>query len=285
MKRTIILSPYKNNFSGTAELIPVENSIKVRLTLNHPGPASEGDFRVYALSTSRAAAEPCVLGVFSQSGTSDEFMAELTAERASEAGYRIADIDTCLVTVTDGGREEAVAAAFFGLEWNAARFLNRKSPKVEPAEAGDVTADTTVGNARRLLEDLKSTATVSDKKIEKYIDAFRKEISRFEKCNDLESDGFEWYKITLGNTVTNLSSVRHVLSGGFASAALNAAGYYIAGIRRGDARHIAIGIPGCRHVCPMPQLSDCCSYSCGYHIAGIYLGGDGQYFEKYLQNE
>ena len=179
MKRTIILSPYKNDFSGMAELVPEDNSVRVRITLNHPGLSAGESFRLYGLSTSRAAAEPYMLGEFSPSGTSEDIRAEFSAKTAADAGYRASDIDTCLVTVTDGSKEDAVVAAFFGLEWNAARFLNRKSIKVHSDEEDVVTADMTVGDARRLLENLKSTTTVSDKKIEKYIDDFRKELSRF----------------------------------------------------------------------------------------------------------
>lgn len=280
MKRTVILSPYKREFSGTAELIG--NSLRV--TVNHPNNLPGTRLKLYALSTSRAATYPCMVGIYEIQGISTDISETISSDALSAAGYRIEDIDTYLITTESGSSEEAAAAAFFGLEWNAARFLTRPLGPLKPKEE-PIDSDNTLSNAENILSSLKGGKKVSLEKIDKYINDFKKNIQQFEKCDDVNSSIFEWYKITSPSPVSSLSAVRHILSGKFAASGISSAGYYIAGIKKTDNRHIAIGIPGCRHICPMPQLTDCCSFEGGYHIAGIYLAEDGQYFEKYLQND
>ena len=280
MKRTIILSPYKKDISGTAELMG--NSIK--LTINHPAYPTEAFFNLYALSTSKAASAPYMLGRYCADGTSIQINEKISAEALKMSGYNIENIDTYLITISSSSCEEPAAAAFFGLEWNAARFLT--SPiNVHEKNEELPTADTTIENAKKLLSSLKSGKRISEEKINKYIADFTKNIQSYNECTDIDDTEFVWYKITSQKPISTLSSVRHILSSKSALCGITASGHYIAGIKKTNNRHIAIGIPGCRHICPMPQLSDCCSYSGGYHIAGIYLGEDGQYFEKYLQND
>lgn len=280
MKRTVILSPYKREFSGTAELM----GNTLRLTVNHPNNQTGNSLKLYALSTSRAAAYPYIVGIYQTQGTSTDICETISAEDVSACGYRLEDIDTYLLTLNSEGEEEAVAAAFFGLEWNAARFLTRPFNSAQPKEE-PIDADNTLKKAENLLQNIKRGKKVSAEKIDGYINDFKKNIQKFEKCEDVDSAVFEWYKITSAAPISALSAVHHILCGKFAKSGIQSAGYYIAGIKRTDNRHIAIGIPGCRHICPMPQLSDCCSFEGGYHIAGIYLAEDGQYFEKYLQND
>lgn len=279
MKRTVILSPYKKEFSGTA----VFSDRLIRLTVNHPVLPEGSVLKLYSLSTSRAAAYPRQAGCYEPTGVCTEIASELPDNAAEKNSPRPEQNDTYLITVVTGHREEAAAAAFFGLEWNAARFLTGRLPESE--EPTEEPKDNTLENAQNILDSMKKGNRISLEKINGFTEEFKRNIQRFEKCSELAGDGFEWYRITAGSTVSRLSAVKHVLSAKAAERGLREAGYYIAGIKKEDCRHIAIGIPGCRHVCPMPQLSDCCSFESGYHITGIYLGDDGQYFEKYLQKD
>lgn len=274
MKKTVILSPYKKDFSGTATMY---DGI-AKFTVNHPGSARGQCLKLYVMSTSRATLVPeavCTINIF---GNSTEFETDTARSDDVLKGCRP---DTFLITLTSDGREEAVLAAFFGLEWNAARFLEGRLPEVREEKCDF--SDKTISNAQKLLEDMKSKKTVSAEKINAYIDEYKGNIGKYEKCSDLSAEGFEWYKIPGERPVSCLSAVKHILNTKNARAIIEQAGHYVAGIKKDDGRHIAIGIPACPNNCPMPQLSDCCCYEEGYHIAGIYLSEEGQYFEKYLQ--
>ncbi len=308
---SIIISPYAKGVSGTAERVCTADSVSIRFDMNHPAYADGDMLRLYAMSTSHAAEKPYLIGYYEAKGHSGTVSGEFTAESVADRSFNIGDADTYLVTRYDGENEEPVAAAFFGLEWNAARFLSaapidetgavqRNVKKHENSEKrlkrentlkkenNAPHDDIAVANAKKVLGGMKSGKKISRARINEYISGIKKNLDSYEVIGgdtELESDGFEWHRITGSSGITNLSAVRHILSGRYAAAAVGKAGYYIAGVKKDDPCHIAIGIPECRHVCPMPQLRDCCVFSGGYHIAGVYLAEDGQYFEKYLQNE
>lgn len=275
MKKTVILSPYKKEFSGTATL----SDDKVRFTVNHPPYTQNYRLKLYAMSTMRASVVPDTLVSKEMSGRCTELEADNSIAAKALGGCRA---DTYLITVCCGIAEEAVLAAFFGLEWNAARFLDGKQTEVSEPEYD--TKDCTLDNAQSILDSMKKGNKADREVINGYINEYRHNIQSLEKHN-LKSDSFNWYRVSAGRSVSSLSAVRHVLSGAQAKAAVAGAGYYIAGICNNDSRHIAIGIPGCHHICPLPQLTDCCVFEDGFHITGIFLGDDGQYFEKYLQNQ
>lgn len=304
---SIIISPYTKGVSGTAERVCTADSVSVRFDMNHPAYADGDMFRLYAMSTSHAAETPYLIGYYEAKGHSGTVSGEFTAESVADKSFNIGDADTYLVTRYDGEIEEPVAAAFFGLEWNAARFLtaaptedggkahkpvenrekNERNEKTAQKKSA-VNDDIAVANAKKVLGGMKNGRKISRAKINEYVSGIKKNLAAYEIIGgdtELESDGYEWHRVTGGSGITNLSAVRHILSGRYAAAAVGKAGYYIAGVKKDDPCHIAIGIPECRHVCPMPQLRDCCVFSGGYHIAGVYLAEDGQYFEKYLQNE
>lgn len=308
---SIIISPYTKGVSGTAERVCTADSVSIRFDMNHPAYADGDMFRLYAMSTSHAAEQPYLIGYYEAKGRSGTVSGEFTAKAVSDKSFNICDADTYLVTKYDGDSEEPVAAAFFGLEWNAARFLTADTrgetgtehkaaqsrekhekpgnhERCGSLENSGVQDDMAVANAKKILGGMKNGKKISRAKINEYVSGIKKNLAAYEiigSDTELESDGYEWHRVTGGSGITNLSSVRHILSGRYAAAAVGKAGYYIAGVRKDDPCHIAIGIPECRHVCPMPQLRDCCVFSGGYHIAGVYLAEDGQYFEKYLQNE
>lgn len=292
---SIIISPYTKGVSGTAERTSTESSTSIRFDINHPQYETGDMLRLYVMSTSHAAHSPYLIGYYEAKGSADTLSGNFTDDNLKDKTFSRSDADTYLITHYDGKNEEPVAAAFFGLEWNAARFLTATADDGEDkqnadgrihSEHGNSNCDAAIANAKKVLGGLKNGKKISKAKIDEYISGVKKTLSAYEPLEgELAADGYEWHKITGKSRITNLSAVSHILSGKYAMSAVNRAGYYIAGIKNDDPCHIAIGIPECRHVCPMPQLRDCCVFSGGYHIAGVYLADDGQYFEKYLQNE
>ena len=139
-----------------------------------------------------------------------------------------------------------------------------------------------LSRAKEILQSRKAPTKNDESNI--YAAEFKKNAQKHSKVNIDGENNYDWYKIMQNTVISSLSGVRHALSNKYAAMAINDSGHYLAGICKNDYRHIAIAIPSCRNICPMPQLSDCCNYIDGYHIAGIYLGEDGQYFEKHLQN-
>lgn len=279
MKQTVIMSPYKNGFSGMAEF--KEGFLSI--TLNHPELMNGEIFRVYLLSTSRAMAVPYFAGDFECGMHSSEITLSVCAEELVRYGYSLDNTDTCVITAYDGKNEEAVSAAFFGLEWNAARFLSKKGRDTNENIA-ETFYDSTLSDAQKLIDDMKKGKETDDGTLKKIISSYVLNLKKHHLFKEMSDGDFEWYKIPANCSVTDLSAVGHILSGRYAESALKEAGYYIAGVCRTDNSHIAVGIPSCRRICPMPQLSDCCGFTDGFHIVGIFLSKEGQYFEKYLKN-
>ena len=150
MKQTVIMSPYKTGFSGMAEF----KDGFLAITLNRAEPADEDVFKVYLLSTSRAMAEPYFAGDFESRGHSAEINISVREDELIRHGYNFENIDTCVITLCNGDKEEPVSAAFFGLEWNAPRFLSKKS--CNPNETADeIYCDTTLSDAQKLMNDMK----------------------------------------------------------------------------------------------------------------------------------
>ncbi|MBQ7900887.1 MAG: hypothetical protein IJ365_02835 [Clostridia bacterium] len=281
MNKTVVISPYQKDISGTLEHNIINDKLVIRLRLNHPEYNQQDIFRLYAMSTSHAARSPYLAEIFDVSDT--EFHAEIDKNIAEGSGYNINDIDTYVVTKFNEREEIPIAGAFMGLEWSAARFL-KKQDRHSTQNQSEPRPDTPVENAKQILKSRKKPGSVSKQQIDMFAQKFADSIKDFEKLEISKGDGYEWYKVTSRDVPCALSAVRHVLSNQNAVTAMRSAGHYIAGIAKSDFHHIAIGIPACPHVCPMPQLTDCCDYADGYHIAGIFLANDGQYFEKYLQN-
>ena len=284
MNKTIIMSPYSRDVSGTIELTSYNKGIRIRVNINHGNFSENAFFKLYALSTSRAGNNPLFAGLYEITGTATIINCEISSDTAEKNGYLISDIDTYLLTSCEEEREEPVGAGFLGLEWNASRFLKKVQKNNDNVILNDPSPDSPMENGKKLLKKMKSKNILSDERLDTFMAQLRKVISKCPRFDDFDEGNFKWYKISEDNMLTNLSSVRHIVANPVAISSVKASGYFIAGINQNNNRSIAIGIPACRHICPMPQISDCCQYANGYHITGIYFDNDGQYFEKHLQN-
>ncbi len=273
MRKTVVISPYEKNISGTLTHFVENQTLHIKLNLS--ARCGENDIlRLYALSTSHAALDPYLAEIYD--GNSGSFPeAKIEEKDVLGTGYKIPDFDTFVITRYNEQKEEAIAAAFLGLEWSAAKFLKKDT------NANSPTPDTPMDRAKEILG--KRKGTLQSQKTDMYANEFRANASKYHTVSLQGADGYSWYKITDAKSITRLSGVAHALSNSNAISALKQSGHYLAGICKSDFHHIAIAIPECRHICPMPQLSDCCEYVDGYHIAGIFLANDGQYFEKCLQ--
>ena len=278
MKKTVVISPYHKDVSGTLEHEPYRGGIRIRIRLNHPAFGCEDILRLYALSTTHAARRPYLAEIFD--AQSQELCTEIKDDDISAIGYGLDDIDTYVITVYNKDSETAIAGAFLGLEWCAARFLNTSAATVKSKEPEP---DTPLENAKKLLETRKGGGATQSR-IQTIAKSFEATVSGFEQLSITGGDDYSWYRIEGDMQFSAPSAVRHIVSGSATLSAIRAAGHYIAGICKGDNRHIAIGVPACCYNCPVPQVSDCCVFADGYHIAGIFLANDGQYFEKCLQN-
>ena len=279
MLRTVILSPYSKDVSGTFEQNTEGNAIYIKFKISCDNMCDNDILRLYALSTSHAAMTPYLAESFSPEG--DTFICEIYEKDVLPTGYRLSDVDTYVITKFNNSGETAIAAAFFGLEWSASRFLREKSKSEKEIEE-TMEKDMPITRASQLLNSRKCSPDIPKQK--EYNREFIDNSKKHPEISILGFDNYKWYKIPKDSVISSLSSVRHTLSGKYAVLATNDSGHFVAGINKNDSRHIAIGIPSGKNICPMPQLSDCTSYTGGYHIAGIFLGEDGQYFEKCLQN-
>lgn len=275
MLRTVILNPYLKQVSGTLEQITDINCIHLKLNLNYTDCTQDDIIRLYALSTAHAAMTPYLVHSF---GSDFKSPIESTIYESDifSLGYKLFEIDTYVITKYNPGCEIAVAAAFFGLEWSASRFLKAK----EQNEDADINSP--LKRAKQILDDRKSTAQNGEPDF--YANEIIQNLSNHPQMAIKGIDNYNWYKINRDVQVSSLSGVRHALSNKYAIMAMNDCGYYAVGILKTNPHHIALAITASRNICPMPQLADCVSYVDGFHIAGIFLGEDGQYFEKYLQN-
>lgn len=284
MKKTVIISPYVKGVSGTLEQEMTGENIKIHITLNHPAHSSDSILRLYALSTTHAARKPYLAEMFD--GDSQELFACIRGEDIAAVGYVPEDIDTYLITQYTAGTEIPLAGIFLGLEWCAARFLQQKEAQMKTKKicADDEPKPATPLNRAKALLSERSGEIVSDEWIDAVAGELEAELGNYSSIT-LDGDRlYRWYKVDKDIPIGNLSSVTHIVNCGRTRSALRTYGYYIIGLLNRDNRHIAVGIPSDRHNCPTPQVSDCCEFLDGYHITGIFLGNDGQYFEKYLQN-
>ncbi len=277
MQKTVVITPYQKEVSGTLEHERQFDDIVIRIRLNHPVYQNEDILRLYALSTAHAARRPYLADIFDVQ--SQLLCARIKPDAVPAIGYALDDIDTYIITVYNQQNETAIAGAFLGLEWCAARFLNTTAT----TDCDEPKPDTPLENAKILLETHKG-AGATQSRIQAIVKSFETAVADFEQLSLAGGDSYIWYRINGDTQLSAPSAVRHILSGNAALSAIRVAGHYIAGICKDDNRHIAIGVPACRYNCPVPQVADCCVFADGYHIAGIFLANDGQYFEKCLQN-
>ena len=237
MLRTVILNPYLKQVSGTLEQITDINCIHLKLNLNYTDCTQDDILRLYALSTAHAAMSPYIVHSF---GSDFKSPIESTIYESDifSSGYKLFEIDTYVITKYNPVCEIAVAAAFFGLEWSASRFLKAKE------QNEDVDINSPLSRAKQILDDRKSTSQNGEPDF--YANELIQNLSKHTQMTIKGIDNYNWYKI--------------------------------------NPHHIALAITANQNICPMPQLADCISYVDGFHIAGIFMGKDGQYFEKYLQN-
>ncbi len=275
MQKTVVISPYEKNISGTLTHFIENGTMHIKLNLS--AKCSENDIlRLYALSTSHAALDPYLAEIY------DGYCASFPESKTEEkdvlgTGYKISDFDTFVITRYNEQNEEAIGAAFFGLEWSAAKFLKKDFLPPSPE------ADTPMERAKEILGRRKPTC--KSQKTDVYATQFSNNCLKYHTVSLNGANGYTWYKIDGAKSITQLSGVAHALSNSNAVLALKQSGHYLAGICKKDFHHIAIAVPSSPNICPMPQLSDCCEYIDGYHIVGIFLANDGQYFEKCLQKQ
>ena len=284
MKKTVVLSPYINGVSGTLEQEMTSESIRIHIVLNHSARGEDSILRLYALSTSHAAKKPYLAEIFDADAR--DMTACIRREDIVAVGYSPENIDTYLLTEYTSDKEKPLAGAFLGLEWCAARFLQQKNSLIsQEGNCADYEPNpgTPLNRARELLSE-RQGERVSDERIDALVYEFGAEVSKYSAISFPGNSLYRWYRIDKDIPVGNLSSVTHIVTGSRTRSALRNYGYYIIGILSHDGRHIAVGIPSDRQNCPVPQVSDCSEFLDGYHITGIFLANDGQYFEKYLQN-
>ncbi len=283
MKKTVVISPYIKGVSGTLEHESDGGCIRIRITLNHPDLGGDSILRLYALSTSHAARMPYLAEIFDADAR--ELCAVINQEDIAAVGYTPENIDTYLVTEYKSGREKPLAGAFLGLEWCAARFLqqnNASAVKGQVYKDDEPKPNTPIHQAKDLLSARRGEVASSDR-IDALAAKFAIEVERYPAISLPGNSIYRWYRIDKDTPIGNLSSVAHIVKGHRTRSALHTYGYYIIGILTGDKRHIAVGIPSDRQSSPTPQVSDCSGFLDGYHVTGIFLANDGQYFEKYLQ--
>lgn len=284
MNKTVILSPYDKYVSGTMERVFSGDSMVLNCVINHPLYENGQILRLYALSTSYAGEPPFLVGYYESTGKSTKIESLVDFSAVVEKTVRYSD--TYLVTRYDGKSDEPLAAAFYGLEWNVPRVL-KSPPRCLKASVKkeEIVEDMTICNAQKTLQSLKRK-TLEDKSIvEKYISDFLKSIDAYNTFELIDNNAFIWKKITGPVCAKGLSSIKHILSNHLAVSAIEKAGFYVIGTKKDDFRHIAVAIPCDKGFCPMPDLSDCCFFDNGFHIVGVHLADDGQYFEKHLQND
>jgi len=150
MLKTVILSPYCKYASGTMEQTSDAHSIKLRLNLDCRDCNEDDIIRLYALSTAHAAMQPYLVQSFE-----GNFLSPLESviyeSDIFSLGYKLWEIDTYVITKFTKDTETAVAAAFFGLEWSASRFLKDKG------EITDVDSDSPLKRAKQILDNRKNT--------------------------------------------------------------------------------------------------------------------------------
>ena len=283
MKKTVVISPYVKGVSGTLDHESDGGCITVHIRLNHSA-GEDSILRLYALSTAHAVKMPYLAEMFD--GRSEDMSALIGKDDLNAVGYAMEDIDTYLITEYSPEGEWALAGAFLGLEWCAPRFLQ---PKYKlPNSTQSVSTDEPLPNAplskaKEILDERRNGAFGAE-----YADAaaerFGAEVSVYPVVTIKGCDMYRWHRIDNAAPIGLLSSVAHIIKGSRTRSIIGTYGYYVAGVCRRDAHHIAVGIPSDIHIDPSPQVSDCSRFCDGYHITGIFFAKDGQYFEKYLQN-
>lgn len=273
MRKTVVISPYDKNTSGTLTHCIENGVMRIKLNINT---LCNNNFvlRLYALATSKAALKPYLADIYD--GCTSSMPETCVSENdVSGSGYSLYDFDTFVITKYCEKNETPAGAAFLGFEWNAAKFLKAETTEKSINPEQPLEKAKNILNVRKTIKNANLT--------EFYAKEFITNASKHEQLFISGADEYRWYKIPQSTVISSLSSVNHAISNTNGVNAINNSGHYIAGVFKKNIFHIAIGISSPQNNCPMPQLSDCCKYCSGYHITGIFLADDGQYFEKYLQ--
>lgn len=228
-------------------------------------------FKLVALSSEKPFNVPIVADTIEIKNLSADSQREISHETLVRHGYLADDADTFVLVqkCPDGSWGTVATRCFGGNVWNADNVF----------EAGLTTVmQTPAQRGKQILNSIKElTKCRTPQTAKKWAEAASLAASSMEKAQEAPVAGYEWYISHDIRPPVALSAYRHLLYVAPVINCFERYGAYLFGLAGGGRTALAVRSDGAN---PFINADDCATKVENWWVVGIYLGDDGQYFEK-----
>lgn len=229
-------------------------------------------YKLCALSSRKPFNKPVVADTLEFCGETAQGSRHISAESLASSGYSCEDIDTFVIVKkqSDGSWGETVSRCFKNLVWDTEGAFKIPSD--------DYIVKNPVERARQALKSVKKLTAGSACGADKiWIEKVRQAASCLRESSEPLPEGYRWYISEDIRPAVPLSAYRHLLFVTEFMHNFDRNGYWLFGIGPQGHTALAAKADGCN---PFINAADCAVKIGGYWTVGVYLGEDGQYFER-----
>lgn len=228
-------------------------------------------FKLTALSSKKPFAVPIVADTAVVENLCAASQREISHATLVRHGYTADDIDTFVLIkkCADGSWGDAATRCFGGIVWDA-----------EGAFKADLTAisHSPTEKGKEILKSIKElTKCRSPETAQKWREKVSAAVNGMERCKNAPVMGYEWYTSYDIRPPVPLSAYRHLLYVTQVITCFDRDGFYLFGTADGGHTALAVRSDGSN---PFVNADDCAVKNGSWWTVGVYLGDDGQYFEK-----
>ena len=229
-------------------------------------------YKLYALCSSKPGNQPLVIDTpefcIDEAAGKKRFSKQCLLEQNLFAD----EIDTFVIADKNlsDNTQRVIATGFERDSWNVDLVF----------ENAKITVESPLERAAEVLEKIKSRTARSDASLCKYWrDAVNMSCQNTPRSKNCPSDKYEWYSFANIIPPVELGAYEHILFCARTVRAFAKNKEYLFGV--GEGGHTAVAL---REECinPFENADDCAVKIGDYYVVGVYLGNDGQYFERVL---
>lgn len=270
--KTLIFVPEEDEVSGIVELLEKDDRLKIKYDFKIKNINSDWMYKLYGLSAKKPFNPPFAVDTAELKSGYASSEREFTAAALFERGYLPYELDTfALVRKNPVTAEVKVAASCFSsLVWEVSGAFYK--PHFEPIKSP-------VERGREILSAIKERTATPDPELKKiWLKRIDDGLNGFLKSKVSLSDRYEWYKIGDIRPPAPLPAYKHLLFVTPVTELFCENGFYLFG--KGEDGHTALAVRTDGEINPFVNADDCAEKIDDYYAVGVYLGDDGQYFER-----
>lgn len=260
--KTAFIIPYDADVSGVIDCYVRGNALVVNYSICFKN--TVGVVRIFGLSSRKPCNKPLKIHVPVFEGSTAAGKKEVDEAAIAYYGYCPEDIDTFVLTLANN--KQIAGAGFASLSWNVVKAM--KEAAHEHIEKIEDIAERI--KEAPLTENAYKNVTVG-------IDEFCQKLI---VADVSPVDGYNWYKNPKNVYPLELSAYKHITDTDEFYKAHQNSRQYLFGIK--DICHTALALE-CEGNNPFVTAADCAVYTNGFWVVGVWLGKDGQYFERVEQ--